>query len=87
MNDKRFMFLLGMATAVTLTLCSYYLTDTLLSQKNLHVPEDAVVVLRSDGTQCVGYVAAKPNFIGAPPRLWVCPNETPRYDATGMEFP
>jgi len=85
MNDKGFMFLLGMATSAVLTLCSYYIVNTIDPQ--LNIPPDAVVVLRGDGTQCVGYVAAKPSFIGAPPRLWICPDEPPRYDHTGMRFP
>lgn len=48
---------------------------------------ESTIQLTVDDTRCIGLAAAPPGFIGAPPRVWLCENQPPWYDATGVKLP
>lgn len=92
MNDtsRWFAFFIGMAVGAAVAYGGFIATryiDGLTQPNTLDVPPEAIVITRVDGVRCVGHVAAPPAYVGIPPRLWICTNEVPWYDATGMKIP
>jgi hypothetical protein len=38
-------------------------------------------------TRCIGLSIKPADFIGAPPRLWLCNSQDPWFDESGVRFP
>lgn len=89
-TDEWFAFFIGMAVGAAIAYGGFLATRYIdsLTPDEMSVPPGAIVITRTDGTQCVGHVAAPHNFVGTPPRLWICGNdEPPYYDTTGSRIP
>ena len=90
-TDEWFAFFIGMAVGAAVAFGSFLATryiDNMTQPDALDVPPGAIVITRADGVRCVGHVAAHPEHVGVPPRLWICGNdEPPYYDGTGTKIP
>ena len=82
-----FAFFAGMVLGAAVTVAAVIFQS--LAQPNVYdAPPGAIVITRADGVQCVGHIAARPEHVGVPPRLWICgDDELPWYDSTGTQIP
>ena len=80
-------FVIGLGSGLLLAALIFLVTSHLDTSNALDAPPGAIVITRADGVRCVGHVAARPEHVGVPPRLWICGDELPWYDGTGTKIP
>ena len=81
-------FVIGLGSGLLLAALIFLVTSHLDTLNEPDAPPGAIVITRADGVRCVGHVAAHPEHVGVPPRLWICgSDELPWYDGTGTKIP
>ena len=87
-SDEWFAFFVGVTLGAGIVLlfvaASHYTTT---DDAPYPTPLADTIVVTLNDVRCYGYVAAPSNFVGIPPRLWICEGNPPWYDSTGKRFP